>query len=575
MLRSADGEALGAPASKMARLAGADGAWTWPGSLAGCGLLAGMPGMMGLAGVSDQLSQAAFNSAMMGAMAGMAGMAGMSDAMAGMAGMGDAMAGLTGAAGLTSAAGLTGATGLAGAAGLTGAAGLAGAAGLTAEQFGSAGAALSTPGTGLPGLASSMPRAGKSRRGGFHDSSQATEAEEPITIDPERPPPAGYVIGYVEDVFPNQGVSRLRAGLPGELPLSEAVLLPEAVAQPSELREAKAVIFSAVRNENGELEATGRVWALQGRVSGAIGWYQYNGCIERTVASGDGFVNSPEIMTQFGQNAYAYRKVMLSCGLSLHDEIQFDIHVNSRNQTQVQAPVWRKVQGSGHVGVNLEPPPNTDQASDFMFAVVKRTFPEKGFSFLTQDPTNEDAQSIYVHNTVADPGTLSNPYCKAVAFKPHVNTRGETQASSPVWLYYGQKDSVDDVAWSQFIGVIVNVNSNGEAFVRCPELETQHGMHAYVDRETASFSHLGIGDLIRFDAHINEQGKCQVQVPLWKKHAEAPRGKGGPGGPNPATVLALLKGMKGAKSAGRGSLLSFEALASVAGEAAQSFAEGM
>lgn len=483
--------------------------------------------------------------------------------------MGDAMAGVTGAAGL------------AGAAGLTGVAGLAGAAGLTAEQLVSASAALSAPGASTTGLAGSMTAAGMSGRAGIGDLSQLAEsgpaADDAIIIDPLRPPPEGYIFGYVEDVFPNQGVSRLRAGLPGQTELSEPVLLPEAVARPSELREAKAVMFTAVRNEEGELEATGRVWALQGRVSSAVGWYQYNGMVERTVASGDGFVNSAEIMTQFGQNAYAFRKVMLSCGLGLHDEIQFDIHVNSRNQTQVQAPVWRKVPGGAQVtSFNLEPPGNTDKASDFMFAVVKRTFPEKGFSFLTQDPTDEDASAIYVHNTVADPHKLANPYCKAVAFKPHVNTRGETQASSPVWLFYGDKDAEDAVSWSQFIGIIVQVNMQGDAIVRCPELETAHGMQAFVDSETASFSHLGVGDLIRFDAHINDKGQCQVNVPMWKKHAEATRGKGGgTGGANPATVLALLKGMKGAKGAGRGALLNFDALASVAGDAAQSFAAGM
>merc|ERR1719272_2834034 len=159
--------------------------------------------------------------------------------------------------------------------------------------------------------------------------------------------------------------------------------------------------------------------------------------------------------------------------------------------------------------------------SDLQIAVLKMTVPEKGHSFLTQNPADESSR-IYVHESVASPLALEQ--CQAVAFKPHISAKGSLQASAPVRLLMGRAEADKPVEWGEFMGRIIKVSALGDGFVECPEAEAKFGKQTYIFRKVMALCQIFEGDEISFNVHVNDRGMPQVPSPIWKQNNE---GKGG------------------------------------------------
>lgn len=315
------------------------------------------------------------------------------------------------------------------------------------------------------------------------------------------------------------------------------------------------------------------MWLLMGKVEEQtqISWGQFAGKVRRPGPTGDAFVDCAEIKDKFGREAYAFCKVLRVCEVKAGDDIRFDLHVNDKNMPQVSAPIWKLHQESPEAKPQQKV--QTQQSAEFgedsidaelrriqalesgggsavsatgfaaegmSIAVLKKTFPQKGFSLLTTDPDDETS-SVYIHHSVCRPELLEA--AAAVAFKPHTNAKGDIQASAPVWLLFGRVDPSKEIKWGTYTGTVDRLSSTGDAFVTCPAVRDQYEREAYIFRKVKKMCEIGEGDEICFDVHVNERGMPQVPAPIWKCHYDwGYKGKGAKG---PVKGQALKGPMKG------------------------------
>eukprot|EP00931_Biecheleriopsis_adriatica_P115085 TRINITY_DN90920_c0_g1_i1.p1 TRINITY_DN90920_c0_g1~~TRINITY_DN90920_c0_g1_i1.p1 ORF type:complete len:662 (-),score=161.68 TRINITY_DN90920_c0_g1_i1:181-2112(-) len=189
---------------------------------------------------------------------------------------------------------------------------------------------------------------------------------------------------------------------------------------------------------------------------------------------------------------------------------------------------WSSKGGGGGGGVKGSKPVKPPSTEDMRIAFLKQTVPEKGFSYLSENPVDEACESIYVHSSVASPETLEA--AKAVAFKPHVSPKGALQASAPVWVLKGKVEEGQEIFFGEYFGVIYAVTAQGDAFVDCPALKDEFKDAPYIFHKVMNACRLQEGDEIAFEIHINSKGQPQVQAPVWKKVDERVRPGGGGGG---------------------------------------------
>lgn len=64
-----------------------------------------------------------------------------------------------------------------------------------------------------------------------------------------------------------------------------------------------------------------------------------------------GMVASDEATAMWGQEIYAFKDVLASCGAQVGDTIRFGIHVNTRGQPQVSLPVWKVDESGFPIGI--------------------------------------------------------------------------------------------------------------------------------------------------------------------------------------------------------------------------------
>jgi len=453
-----------------------------------------------------------------------------------------------------------------------------------------------------------MKRPNDDQEGGLAKAQKVDEGAEGELAE------GGFVIAVVKQTMPYQGVSIL-----SEDPHNEAATtykLDHRLVGAKALEKSSAYAFQPQVNEEGELCVAHPMWLLLGRLDPEkpIAWGKWMGTVHAPSPTGDAFVDCEDVKTQFGREAFIFRKVVTMCEIVAGDEICFDVHVSGRNMPQVSSPIWKKhksvIQVSKGLGKGVLPSVprtltvtgakkpadpakqqvSTDEslngevsdelllqelarieaskslngevsdelllqelarieafekgeeveggagvtmgdggdaeAEGLRMAVLKETHPEKGFSFLTSDPS-DDKNTIYIHHTVASPAILEQ--CHVVAFKPHTNAKGEIQASAPVWLLLGRADADTAVSWGRFKGIVARIADSGDAWVSCPEVEAEYGKEPYIFRKVVGMCGLNVGDEVCFDLHTNEKGSPQLSSPVWKKNSDRKPGAKGQG----------------------------------------------
>lgn len=271
-------------------------------------------------------------------------------------------------------------------------------------------------------------------------------------------------------------------------------------------------------------------WELVGYASQGkeVEFGAHMGKISRILSNGCAFVECAEVNEAYGQDAYIHSSVVQQCGLEAGDEIAFNVHVSSRGLPQVSAPVWKKGgHGGGGGGYRAAMAPGgklggkfggkgkfggspglaafaalpgpsafgkgkaaapsaardgafamTRHAPDgvladyeqYLMGTVKITYQHKGFSMIESPDSGLEAD-VYVHHSVAAPQELipGDP----VAFKVHVNAKGQPQASAPFWKLVGHNGG-DCPPLGDLVGHIHKELPNGSAFLDCPEIGRAH-----------------------------------------------------------------------------------------------------
>jgi len=406
------------------------------------------------------------------------------------------------------------------------------------------------------------------------------------------------VIAYVAQSVPDQGYTLVAEDLSN--PASNVYILNHQICNAAALSKAKGVAFQPSVNEMGQLVVTAPLWLLCGKLEDGkpVSWCQNVGSLGMPSPSGDIFVRCPEVKTKFGRAPYVFSKVVEVCGLEGGDEICFDVHVSPKGLPQVSAPVWRKhVEGEaaqaaaraaaigpptqdwepkgkgggkgmtqlqmngisqmkGKVGKGDGPPADVRDgpgiakqfdASLLSIAILKKTIPEKGFSLLTCDPSDE-SNEIYIHKSVASPEALTA--CSAVAFRPHTNAKGQMQASAPVWLLNGTEVTDAPVSWGAYMGTIAELSTFGDGFVHCPEAKEEFLSEPFIFRKLMATCGLEEGDEVCFDVTLSASGKPQVGAPIWKKNNDS--GKGGDKGFGKGGMAEGFEGKGGKDGKGKG-----------------------
>lgn len=123
-------------------------------------------------------------------------------------------------------------------------------------------------------------------------------------------------------------------------------------------------------------------------------------------------------------------------------------------------------------------------------------------------PDAGQENGVYVHAKVGSDLTVGD----TVAFKIHVNAKGQSAASAPMWKLMGKVFAGNEVELGGHLGRVLRTVKDGSAFLECPQLETEVYAHASVVQQCQ----LWIGDTVAFSVHYNKKGLPQVSAPCWK-----------------------------------------------------------
>jgi len=159
------------------------------------------------------------------------------------------------------------------------------------------------------------------------------------------------------------------------------------------------------------------------------------------------------------------------------------------------------------------------RVEDLTFGYVKVIMLERGFALAVTDPANE-SETIYVHNTVCNPGVLGEG--QPVGFRVHMNSKGQPQASKPMFRLVGDVREGAPVKWGSYTGCVKGPKfmPNGSGFIACGPVRMQHRCDVFVPAELVEMCSLHPGDTVQFDIQMNSKGNPEAKSPMWKRCSE-------------------------------------------------------
>mmetsp|Transcript_39013 Transcript_39013/g.107432 ORF Transcript_39013/g.107432 Transcript_39013/m.107432 type:complete len:558 (-) Transcript_39013:103-1776(-) len=410
---------------------------------------------------------------------------------------------------------------------------------------------------GVPGIAESLQDLMNTLENASDQFGQALRL--PGGFDPDSDLTFGAVTRTCED----KGCSFFTTD--PDKPIDE-IYVHGSVCSPFSLSEGQPVAVKVQQTPRGK-QATGMLWRYVGEVEegSAVTWGDFEGVVNE-----GGSVTCPHVVELCKNEAYVDASDIELCGLQAKDRIRFSVQVDDNSRPRVMQPLWKHREGEsqsmGGPAMGAPPtgmaaggpliggPPNfempmaaagtigqpqglaqqegklvhqvvdasaTAQALDQLgkmeltFGYVHKSFPDRGYSLVLTDPSNEN-NTIYVPHTVASPNILSEG--QPVAFKVHMNQTG-SQAASPMWRLVGEVEEGSAVNWGEFHGQVrgPRLLPNGSGFMQCQQVRDKYGLDAFISSDIASQCGLQPMDVVQFSLAINERGEPQVLAPMWKQ----------------------------------------------------------
>jgi len=329
------------------------------------------------------------------------------------------------------------------------------------------------------------------------------------------------------------------------------------------------VAFQIHMNAKGQPAASAPMWKLVGKSFGGkpVELGAHMGRISRMLPDGSVFLECPELTAAHGTEVYAHKSVVQQCGLQLGEIIAFSVHVSRSGQPQVSAPCWkccspnwRLEKAMGQVEpqafAEVEQPTAPAWATNLLKNAVQEPEPEMMVPAGVEEEevaaimTKLQAQEFDVQGHVEPPmsgdhyiGTVSsiaNNHCRVtcpdyekgvyvhakvgsslvvgetVAFKVHLNAKGQPAASAPIWKLMGKVFSGKPVQLGEHAGKVSKIVKDGSAFLESPQLAALHGAEVYAHASVVQKCGLSVGDVLAFSVHISQTGQPQVSAPCWK-----------------------------------------------------------
>lgn len=120
---------------------------------------------------------------------------------------------------------------------------------------------------------------------------------------------------------------------------------------------------------------------------------------------------------------------------------------------------------------------------------------------------------VVVPRPVASPAELSPNDTVAFDVRPG---GGQPMAAAPLWKLTGWDGEGDPNQYGQFIGTIKTAMTDGSYWVDCPPVTKLHRFSATIPAQVMKSCHLMSSNAVAFNVHLNQNGRPQVSLPLWK-----------------------------------------------------------
>eukprot|EP00933_Yihiella_yeosuensis_P020332 TRINITY_DN16306_c0_g1_i1.p1 TRINITY_DN16306_c0_g1~~TRINITY_DN16306_c0_g1_i1.p1 ORF type:complete len:699 (-),score=165.34 TRINITY_DN16306_c0_g1_i1:81-2177(-) len=239
---------------------------------------------------------------------------------------------------------------------------------------------------------------------------------------------------------------------------------------------------------------------------------------------GRGNIDCPDISEKFGQDVTLNIKGLT--GINKGDEVSFavllgeDIEPHAYDVERVSKEQPKKINppppaarpNAEDKGQNS--PPDGSGAQTEPEELEWGTVTSVGRGHCIVRPESGIEEDVFIRSDVANPQELT--VGGAVAFKLHVNSKGQHMASAPVWTLFGQLTEAGILPTGEFIGTVGRVAPSGTTFIDCPAVAAVHGREAAAHQKTVAQCDLNPEQVIGFSVHVSDAGKIWVSAPCWK-----------------------------------------------------------
>jgi hypothetical protein len=387
-------------------------------------------------------------------------------------------------------------------------------------------------------LTSAVKRVSEGLVGHGADLSQWLSWEQPPTKVPRMSSSTssgGFFFGQVSMADRAKGFSLVDCLDSGYI---SQVMVKSLVAPPIKTINIGDIVACRVKEEDGKPQAVAPLFRLVGAEFGEmppdIGIYV--GRLARIKEDGCGFVESDAITKDYSYlrlgsmrsiDAFVAVAVMQKCEIDLGDTIAFTVSENKDGKPQVQAPCWKCCSVDGIEGIqgtkislsNYQDRSagagngqfNRDNRDNYYVGKIKKVDINNCW---ISCPTSGFDHDVSVHKTTADPILFKEG--DFVAFPLHVNSRGQPQASCPMWKLAGYVTDESKAVFGEFFGRIKEPTPAGQTFVECPDLYAEYARDVFMHQSVFDECGLVVGETFAFCLHLNPRGQPQVSAPCWR-----------------------------------------------------------